>query len=85
VSIDLTEGRHLVWWKNYLAQAPLAGVGNVLGIDKQAVLAQRLFAKYSQRPKRFGSKAISQKLAARVIGFYSSLKARLFFKKATRN
>ena len=44
VRVNLTEGRELVWWENYLAKAALASVRDVFEIDKEAVLAKRFFA-----------------------------------------
>ena len=47
VRINLSEGRHLVRWKNHLAQASLPSVCYVFEIDKKAVLAKGLFSKDS--------------------------------------
>jgi len=81
VGINLRESRHLVRWENYLSETTLPSVGDVFEIDKETVLAERLFTKDSQDPKWFGPKSVTQKLAARVIGFESCLKVRLFFKE----
>lgn len=79
--INLAEGRHLVRWENDLAEASLTSIGDVLGIDKETVLSEGLFAKNSHHPKRSGSKAVSQKLTARVISFEAGFKAPLFLKE----
>ena len=52
--INLAERRHLVRWENDLAEASLPSVGDVFGVDKETVLAERLFAKDSQHPIGFG-------------------------------
>ena len=83
--IDLTKSWHLVRRENHLAEAPLASVGDVFGIDKEAVLAERLFAEDPQDPKRFRSKTVCQKLTARVIRFDSCLETRLLFKKQAQS
>src|SRR5690348_18465942 len=81
VRIDLAECRHMVWWKNYLAETSLASVCDVFEVYEKAVLAERFFAEDSQSPKRFGPETVSQKLAARVIGFKSGLVVRFLFKQ----
>lgn len=81
VCINLGERWHLVRRENHLAKPTLASVCDVFEVDKETVLAERLFTEDPQDPKRFGSKAVTQKLIARVIGFESRLKVRLFFKK----
>ena len=59
VGINLREGRHLVRWENYLSKTALASVSDVFEIDKETVLAERLFTKDSQGPKWFGSKPVT--------------------------
>src|SRR5262245_55058837 len=73
VRINLGEGWHLVRWENHLAETSLPSVSEVFEIDKKAVFAEGLFARDSQDPKRFGPKSVTQKLAARVIGFKAGL------------
>jgi len=48
-----------MWWENHLGKSALPSVGDVFEINKEAVLAERLFAEDSQDPKRFGSKAVT--------------------------
>ena len=70
-----------MWRENHLTETSLASVGDVFEIDKEAVLAERLFPENSQHPKRPRSKAVAQKLTARVIGFESGFEVRFFLKK----
>ena len=56
--IDLTEGRHLVGRKNYLTEAALPCVCDVLEIDKEAVLAEHLLTENSKNRKRSSLKAV---------------------------
>ena len=67
--------------KNHLAQTSLASVGDIFEVNKEAVLAERLLAKDPQGPKRLGPKAVTQKLAARVVGFEPGFVVRFLFEK----
>ena len=79
--VDLTKCRHLVGWEDHLTEASLASVGDVFGVDKEAVLPKRLLAKNSQDPKRLGSEAVCQKLTTRVVSFEARLETRFSFEK----